>query len=189
MRLYKINIIVLFAAIGSSVAPILSYIGPDEFKRMYDSLPRNITSESAEEKQLHTKLRVLSEIILTFTDKPSPMYQHRQLTNLDIKHLADRCDIFTSQEMANFLKDLYIYRGWVDNLKRYVEKDLSDSEFAYRIKKLEDEMRIRNIKEITTEASITAQPFFERQGYSVIKENAKEYRGIIFKNYSMSKQL
>ncbi len=80
------------------------------------------------------------------------------------------------------------HAGYLDHI--YTHKDHQGKGVAtLLVKKLEDEMRIRNIKEITTEASITAQPFFERQGYSVIKENAKEYRGIIFKNYSMSKQL
>jgi putative acetyltransferase len=54
---------------------------------------------------------------------------------------------------------------------------------------LEDEMRTRNIKEITTQASITAKSFFEKRGYSIIKENVKEYRGMIFRNYSMIKKL
>lgn len=42
---------------------------------------------------------------------------------------------------------------------------------------------------IYTEASITALPFFEHQGFELIKKNKKELKGIELTNYSMKKEL
>lgn len=41
---------------------------------------------------------------------------------------------------------------------------------------------------ITTHASITARPFFEKRGYKVIKEQQVERRGIFLTNFVMEKQ-
>lgn len=40
---------------------------------------------------------------------------------------------------------------------------------------------------ITTHASITARPFFEKRGYRVIKEQQVERQGIFLTNYKMEK--
>ena len=42
---------------------------------------------------------------------------------------------------------------------------------------------------ITTQASITAKPFFEKRGYRVIKEQQVERNGILLINYIMEKKL
>lgn len=47
----------------------------------------------------------------------------------------------------------------------------------------------RSILEITTEASITARPFFEKMGYTICKEQQKTVNGIQFKNFMMKKNL
>lgn len=44
-----------------------------------------------------------------------------------------------------------------------------------------------NIGEIFTEASITAKPFFEFQGFNVIKKQIKTLNGVDFINYQMKK--
>lgn len=41
---------------------------------------------------------------------------------------------------------------------------------------------------ITTHASITARPFFEKRGYRVIKEQQVERRGVLLTNFVMEKQ-
>lgn len=41
---------------------------------------------------------------------------------------------------------------------------------------------------IITHASITAKPFFEKRGYSVVKEQAVERQGIFLTNYIMEKK-
>jgi GNAT superfamily N-acetyltransferase len=42
---------------------------------------------------------------------------------------------------------------------------------------------------ITTEASITARPFFERQGFVLVKENRVTRAGVELTNYTMEKAL
>ena len=42
--------------------------------------------------------------------------------------------------------------------------------------------------DITTHASITAKPFFEKRGYKVIKEQQVERQGIFLINYVMVKE-
>lgn len=42
-----------------------------------------------------------------------------------------------------------------------------------------------SIEEITTDASITAKPFFERMGFSVVREQSVECRGVWLTNYRM----
>ena len=42
---------------------------------------------------------------------------------------------------------------------------------------------------ITTHASITARPFFEKRGYKVIKEQLVERQGIFLTNFVMEKEM
>ncbi|MCD0462339.1 GNAT family N-acetyltransferase [Roseiconus lacunae] len=44
-----------------------------------------------------------------------------------------------------------------------------------------------SIAEITTDASITAKPFFERMGFSVVREQSVECRGVWMTNYRMQR--
>jgi putative acetyltransferase len=58
------------------------------------------------------------------------------------------------------------------------------------LKKLEEELQKLSITKIITEASITAKPFFEKQGYSTLYSQEKKHRsGIMFLNYIMHKHL
>ena len=41
------------------------------------------------------------------------------------------------------------------------------------------------MQKITTHASITAKPFFEKRGYKVINEQTVELRGQLFTNFLM----
>lgn len=41
---------------------------------------------------------------------------------------------------------------------------------------------------ITTHASITARPFFEKRGYKVVKEQQVERRGVLLTNFVMEKK-
>jgi putative acetyltransferase len=46
-----------------------------------------------------------------------------------------------------------------------------------------------SVSQLLTEASITAKSFFQRMGFSVIKEQEVTHRGEIFINYAMEKLL
>lgn len=47
----------------------------------------------------------------------------------------------------------------------------------------------KDVPEITTEASITAKPLFEKMGFVVLEVQDKQHKGLVFRNYKMSKQL
>lgn len=73
--------------------------------------------------------------------------------------------------------------GYLDRL--YIHKDHQGEGIATAIcDKLERTVRAGKI---TTHASITAKPFFENRGYTVVKEQQVERRGICLTNYVMEK--
>ena len=54
---------------------------------------------------------------------------------------------------------------------------------------VEREGRRRRLGQIFTEASITARPFFERQGFRVVREQTVSRRGVSMTNFAMEKPL
>lgn len=73
--------------------------------------------------------------------------------------------------------------GYLDRL--YVHKDYQRQGIAAAIcNELEQNCKGSTI---TTHASITAKPFFEGRGYSVLKEQQVVRNGIILKNYVMKR--
>lgn len=47
----------------------------------------------------------------------------------------------------------------------------------------------RGLSRLHTEASLLARPFFERQGWSVVKQQSVHTRGVFLTNFVMEKQL
>lgn len=72
--------------------------------------------------------------------------------------------------------------GYLDRL--YVHKDYQRKGIATAIC---DELERTVQGKITTHASITARPFFEKRGYTVIKEQHVERQGIVLVNFVMEK--
>lgn len=54
---------------------------------------------------------------------------------------------------------------------------------------IETEAKSRGIEKLTTEASITARPFFEKRGFVVVREQEIECRGETLLNFLMQKEL
>jgi len=54
---------------------------------------------------------------------------------------------------------------------------------------IENKARDLGLEQLVTEASITAKPFFLRQGFAIINSQQVSCRGEIFTNYSMAKEL
>ncbi len=79
--------------------------------------------------------------------------------------------------------------GFIEHM--YTHKDFQGKGIASAIlQQLEQELRALHIIDVQTEASITAKPFFEWQGYSIVSRQEKKHRsGIIFINYVMQKKL
>ena len=73
--------------------------------------------------------------------------------------------------------------GYLDRL--YVHRDFQGQGIASA---LCDRLEPSVSGPITTHASITARPFFEKRGYRVIKEQQVERRGVLLTNFIMEKQ-
>ena len=74
--------------------------------------------------------------------------------------------------------------GYLDRL--YVHKDYQRRGVATAIcDALEQNAKVA---EFTTHASITARPFFEKRGYTVVREQQVERRGIWLTNFVMKKE-
>lgn len=73
--------------------------------------------------------------------------------------------------------------GYLDRL--YVHKDYQGKGIATEICDVLE--HIYQVDEITTHASITAKPFFEKRGYRMIQEQQVEREGILLTNYVMKK--
>ena len=73
------------------------------------------------------------------------------------------------------------YRNRLHLSQEYVSKYLNVNRATY------SQMENGNRK-ITTYASITAKPFFEKRGYKVVKERQVERQGIFLTNYVMIKE-
>ena len=73
--------------------------------------------------------------------------------------------------------------GYLDRL--YVHKDFQRhgiaSELCDRLEQAVD------AETITTHASITARPFFEKRGYKVVREQQVERKGVLLTNYVMKR--
>jgi putative acetyltransferase len=57
------------------------------------------------------------------------------------------------------------------------------------VEKLENDAKMNDLTEMTTEASITAKRFFESKGYVVLKQQIKKFKGTEFINYIMKKKI
>lgn len=80
------------------------------------------------------------------------------------------------------------HTGYLDRL--FVHKDYQRKGIAAALlRELENMARQQSISEITTEASITAKPFFEAKGYQVSKEQRKLFGNTEFINYIMKKKI
>lgn len=54
---------------------------------------------------------------------------------------------------------------------------------------VEDVARQRGMTRLTAHVSITARPFFERQGFALLSERRVERRGVVLVNFAMAKAL
>ena len=78
--------------------------------------------------------------------------------------------------------------NYIDRL--YVHKDYQRQGIASAILDcLEQYARQANKLEMTTHASITAKPFFEKRGYHTVKAQQVMRNGVLLTNFVMKKQL
>ena len=78
--------------------------------------------------------------------------------------------------------------GGIDTM--FVHEDFQGKKIASRIlKQLINCAHEHELTTLTTDASITARPFFERHGFEVVKKQRNQYKGMIFINYKMKKNI
>lgn len=79
-------------------------------------------------------------------------------------------------------------KGYLDRI--YVHKDFQGEGIATALlQRLEEEAVKQALTYVHTDASITARPFFEAQGYRLISEQVVERKGVSMVNYRMMKNL
>ncbi|MEN3131874.1 GNAT family N-acetyltransferase [Bacillus albus] len=97
----------------------------------------------------------------------------------NISYVADHKGVIVG--FGDYNDDRYIDR-------LFTHKDYQGKRVAsYILQKLEKEAVNLGHREIYTEASITAKPFFESKDFICIKEQKKQHNGQIFINYVMKK--
>jgi len=78
--------------------------------------------------------------------------------------------------------------GYFDHL--FVHKDYQGRGIAKELVKAVEAFAIQSKAEtITVNVSITARPFFLKQGYELVKQQEVEYNGQRFTNYAMQKKV
>lgn len=78
--------------------------------------------------------------------------------------------------------------GYLDRL--FVHKDYQGKGIATALmSKIEGQAKALKLKEMKTEATITAKPFFEKFGFKIVKQQLVEIRGVEFTNYLMIKRI
>ena len=94
--------------------------------------------------------------------------------------VEDRGEIigFGDLDETGYLDHLYVHYN-------YIRKGVGE----LIVRQLENEARTLGTKTVTTHASITARPFFEARGYTVIQDQEVVREGISLKNYKMNKIL
>ncbi len=78
----------------------------------------------------------------------------------------------------DYLDVLYVH-------KEYLRQGIADKLYA----DIESKALSINCKTIIVDASITAKPFFIKQGFEIVKENKNLIKGIEIINYNMKKKL
>lgn len=101
----------------------------------------------------------------------SSFREHFTLVACDGKEIVG----FADMDENGYLDRLYVHRD-------YQRKGVASSLLRELSQKVKTD-------EITTYASITARPFFEKMGYRVVRENIVERKGVSLRNNFMVKKL
>lgn len=147
-----------------------------------------------EESMLDEMMQLFYDTVHTINARD---YRKEQLNgwapeNTDKKFWAGRlkknvCKVaFIGNRMVGFTE--LVSDGHVDTL--YVHKDFQRRKIAASL--IHEILQIaeqRNYRVLTTEASITAKPFFEAHGFRVTRIKNKLFNGKDFTNYKMTKEL
>jgi putative acetyltransferase len=83
----------------------------------------------------------------------------------------------------------YLTKGnYFDGL--FIHKDYQRLGIASKLMRIiESQVMMNGFKIITSDVSITALPFFDNKYYNVIKKQKKSFKGLVFENYCVEKDL
>lgn len=81
---------------------------------------------------------------------------------------------FGSLENENYIDLIYVHK---DHFRKGIANQILDT--------LKNKAQEYGNKKLTSDVSKTARPFFEKNGFKVIKENEFELNGILISNYNM----
>lgn len=145
----------------------------EEIVNLFYDTVHSVNSKDYSEEQLHAWAPI--------DEKDSKLLSWKESMSRNITLVAKMQD-----QVVGFC-DLTI-DGHLDRL--FVHKEYQGMGIASSlIKRLEVEAMKLNLSAIDTDASITAKPFFERQGYVVVSEQTVERKGVQLTNFKMIKQL
>ncbi|SFS53048.1 GNAT family N-acetyltransferase [Paenibacillus sp. 453mf] len=145
----------------------------EEIVNLFYDTVHSVNSKDYSEEQLHAWAPI--------DEKDSKLLSWKESMSRNITLVAKMHD-----QVVGFC-DLTI-DGHLDRL--FVHKEYQGMGIASSlIKRLEVEAMKLNLSAIDTDASITAKPFFERQGYVVVSEQTVERKGVQLTNFKMIKQL
>ena len=115
---------------------------------------------------------------------PEPPVSHAWATRLG---QADTLVAETQNVLVGFMS-LVVNRAYLDFA--FVAPEVAGKGVAsalYAV--LEGRARARGLTQLTTEASLLAEPFFKRQGWRLVERQEVERRGVLLKNAVMQKDL
>lgn len=111
-------------------------------------------------------------------------FEIRKLNETDINSCIS---LFQEDDQIIGFADIS-YEGYLDRL--YIHTNYQRKGIASALlKKLENEAIKHKLTQITTEASITAKPFFLKKGFYIVKEQMVEIRDKKLRNYLMEKDI
>ncbi|MAD97962.1 MAG: hypothetical protein CMB99_11610 [Flavobacteriaceae bacterium] len=104
----------------------------------------------------------------------------QKILNQEVYAVVDNEKIigFSSLEHQNYMDLMYVHPS---HTGKGIAKSLCNI--------IEELARNHGTKVLHTDASETAKPFFERMGFSSIRKNSFELRGVLIHNYHMEKKL
>ncbi len=110
----------------------------------------------------------------------------------DIQKWLDRIDehyFVVTEENDQVTGWAYLSNGnYFDGL--YIHKDHQGKGLATLfLKHFEEKVRENGHDQMDSDVSITALPFFEKHGFEIVRKQQKEFKGLIFENYIVTKKL
>lgn len=121
----------------------------------------------------------------------------KDYTQEQVEAWAPDAELFSVYEGYAFVADFHgkiigfgnlTSNGYLHRL--YVHKDFQGKKIgSLLLRAIEERARELGLSEMTTEASVTAKPFFLSQGWDLIEKQTKIFREVSFINFKMSKNL